>query len=150
MAIVNRDKDVSEQKVSACSVFAASVGASAGANFHLWMAPFPCEVKAVAVSASGISGAPTASINNLRFVVGAGATQILGIGATLTVLANGTSGPQTFTMGTAGSTIMQMQAGDILVYNQLFSGGNVASANTTVSVVVKKLQDIVSHWGSAV
>lgn len=149
MAIVNRDLDVSQQKTDYCANFTATVGASAGANFHLWMAPFPCEVKSIEIAAGGISGAPVGQVDKVVFVVGAGLTQIPGIGSTLTVKAVGTSGPQAFTMGTAGSTLMQLGVGDLLVYNQLFSGGNVEVTKATVSVVVKALQDIKSHWGSS-
>jgi hypothetical protein len=149
MAICNRDMDASEQKECFERKTNLSVGASAGTNF--WITgpmPFPGTVKAVQVAHFGLSGAPVGSIEVIRFIPGTGQTQIIGLGATLTASAIGTSGVQGFSLVAAGSTLLNLQAGDILVYNQLFSGGNVATAQSAVTAIIQKTQDIVSMFGS--
>lgn len=149
MAICNRDKDASEQKMSFQRHVALTVGASAGTNFHIaGPLPYPCTLVAAAVGHVSLSGAPVGSIECIRFVPGAGLTQIVGLGATLTAVAVSTSGVQSFSLVAASSTLVSLQTGDIIVYNQLFSGGNVATAQSSVTVVVKKTQDIVAHFGS--
>lgn len=148
MAIVNRDLDVTQQKIEHSTIVTTSVAASAGVNFPVWMAPYPCVLKAVEVAAQGISGAPNAAIDIYRFIVGTGATTILSVGNTLAVKAIGTSGPQGFSLAAAGSTLLQLATGDVVILNQLFSGGNVAIDKAVVSVVTQPSQDIKSHWGS--
>ena len=149
MGIVNRSMDASEQKDVIQRTTALSVGASAGANFHLGMVPYPAVLKAVEVAHVGLSGAPTAQIDVIRFVAGAGLTQITGLAATHTAVAVGTSGVQGLSLQAAGNTLLILQRGDVLVWNQLFSGGNVGTSQSTITAVVQKTQDIVQHFGSS-
>lgn len=148
MALVNRDKDVTEQKEYGTTIVTTSVAASAGSNFPVWIAPYPCVLKAVEIAANGISGSPNAAIDIYRFIVGTGATTVLSVGNTLAVKAMSLSGPQGFSLAAAGSTLASLATGDVVILNQLFSGGNVAIDKACVSVVVQPTQDIKSHWGS--
>lgn len=145
MAITNRDKDASEQK----DVFTATVVPTVtAATYLLWQAPYPCEVRQLNQAAFGLSGSPFHYINIYRFVVGAGATTITGLHASLGVVAAGTSGYQSFSvLGPSSSSLIQMNAGDFLVLTTAVA--NTACTSVTISGVVKKLQDIVSTYGSS-
>ncbi len=146
MAIVNRDLDVSEQIVDFSNVISTSVGASAASNFFVLQMPWPATLKGVAVAAASISGAPQVSVSITRWTAG-GATVIPYAGSTLAVLAYGASAAyQMIPMATAGSTLLNLQAGDVVTLKQEFSGGNVAIANAVVTVCVQALQDIKKHF----
>lgn len=144
MAICNRDNDPSQQKENVTGVIPAAVTA---ATYPIWMAPFPCEVVAAQSAASGLSGTPLHNLGIIRFVAGAGLTTIVGLNSSMALVALGTSGVQGYSLIATGSTLLQMQAKDILCL--VTSGAASAALNVTVSVVVKKLQDIVSHYGVA-
>lgn len=147
MAIVNRDLDPSQQLQAFTSVQSTSVGASAASSFQVAQMPFPCTLKGVAVAASSISGAPVVSLSVKRWTAG-GVTTIPYVGSTLAVLAIGASAPyQMITLATAGSTLLNLQAGDVLTVVQEFSGGNVGTSNTVFTPVVQKVQDIVKFFG---
>ncbi len=148
MALVNRDKDVSEQKLSYHSKFNTSVAASAGSNFHAFVAPYPCTLKAIELAAETVSGAPSVAFAISRFVVGAGATTYGVTGATTAVLAFSTSGAVAVSMAAAGSSLLTLSTGDVLVCQQLFGAGNLGLGGLTCAVVVQALQDIREHFGS--
>lgn len=142
MAIVNRDLDISEQTRVLSAVVSTSVGASAASNFFVAQLPYPATLKGVAVAANSVSGTPQVSVSIQRFTA-AGATVIAYAGSTLAVVAHGTSvAYQTVTMATAGSTLLNLQAGDVVILKQEFSGGNVAISNAVVTVSVTALQDV--------
>lgn len=149
MAIVNRDLDVSQQKICLQGTVATTVGASAGAAFPAVTVPFPGLVKTIALTASGLSGAPTIALDVQRFVVGSGLTTIPYLSTTMAITAVGTSGVKVVTLAAAGSSLLQLQTGDVITVNQLFSGGNVAIAKLEVNAVVQALQDIVAYFGSS-
>lgn len=147
MAIINRDLGSSQQMRDFQNVITTTVGASAGAGFHAVQCPFPCTLKAVAVAANSVSGAPVIAIDIKRWS-GAGVTTIAYAGSTLTVTAHGISTAyQSVSLAAAGSTLLSLQAGDVIVVNQLFSGGNVSAANMVVTAVLQATQDIVEHFG---
>lgn len=143
MAIVNRDKDVSEQKEVVTTRIAPTVTA---ATYMLHVLAYPAELQAVQQAANGLSGAPFHYIDVYRFIPGAGATTITGLHASMAVTAVGTSGVQGFSLIAAGSTLLQLQAKDVLVLRTAVA--NTAATDVTVSLVVKKLQDIVSYYGA--
>lgn len=155
MAIVNRAKDVSEQK----DVISVKLGALVTGTSHLACAlPSPGILAAIDVAADGVSGAPTWQFNLLRFIPGAGQTAIAVGVSTLAVVAYGTSGIQQVAGSSMGgypsalpalapqsSTLAIVQAGDLL---QIVTGGaNTAVNSSVVSVVVKKTQDVLSQFG---
>lgn len=152
MPIVNRDLDVSEQKISSSQTFfGAKDGTTlavfaSGETLLVYNVPLPSALKAVNVAAFGVSGTLTAELKVNRFIAGAGVTLITGLAATLTAQAFGTSGALNASLVASGSTLLNLLAGDQIV---LIAGGGGAAARGTVSVVVQALQDIVAHYGSS-
>jgi len=140
MAIVNRDNDQSQQQEQLTAYVPAT---SAAATYMLWEAPFPCELRKVSQAFNGLSGAPFHFIDIYRMAA-AGLTTITGLHASLGVVAVGTSGPQGFSVIAPGSTLIQLQAKDILVLRTAVA--NTGTTGGTISLVVKKLQDIVSYY----
>lgn len=141
MSIANRDLSPSQQKEQ----FTAKVGATAtAATYILWVVPFPCELVAVKQAAAGLSGSPFHFIDVYRMAA-AGLTTITGLHASLGVVALSTSGPQAFSLIAAGSTLLQLQTNDAIVLRTAVA--NTATTGTDVSLVVKKLQDIVTTYG---
>ncbi len=143
MAICNRDLDSSQQK----GVLAANYGVVATTlTIPVGVVPYPSVVVAARVAATGISNAPTVSLRIKRFIVGSGSTQYLGGFTTLTLVASGTSGIQSVVTAAAGSTALQLQAGDEIV--AVSAGTNAAATNLAVSVVIQATQDIRTFYGS--
>lgn len=148
MGLCNRDKDVSEQLSTVGANLNTAVAASAGISYDVATIAFPCELRYINVAAESISGAPLVNFQVKRFLTGAGVTT-LGtlIGATTSIPAFGTSGAFSVSLLAQGNTLLQLQTGDKIVMNQLFSGGNVGSNRCAVNIVVKALQDIKEHFG---
>ena len=148
MAIVNRALDASQQKRTITVNVSTNVAASAGKTYNIFHAPWPCTLKNAWMAASGLSGAPTVAIDVLRFNGVGGTSLIPGAGATLTVLAYGaSSATQGFSMAASGSSLLDLQKGDLVQLTQHFSGGNVAIGDAVVSLVVQPIQDILQHFG---
>ncbi len=146
MSIINRDLDPSLQVVNSAVVVSTSVGASAAVGFQIAQLAAPGTLVGVCVAANSISGAPTVSLSLKRWTSG-GVTTIPYIGSTLAVLAYGASAAyQMIPLAAAGSTLLNLQAGDVLVLQQEFSGGNVAIGGAVVTSCVKALQDITQHF----
>lgn len=144
MAIVNRDLDASEQKKS----FAACVAtpSTTGGTHPILVVPFQSEVKAIYCAARAISGAPSVEIESYSFIVGTGYTSNSVISTAKAVVASGTSGPVALVLGTAGSTQVRVNAGDLLVAT--VTGANSSYSDLAVTVVLQALQDIKSDFGS--
>lgn len=142
MAIVNRDLDSSQQKYEA----KASYGAlGTGVTVPVAIIGTPSAVSAAKVAAFGISGTPTVVLSIQRFIVGAGVTSYLGGFTTLTMQAAGTSGAQSVVLATAGSTALQLQAGDVIMATT--GGANSAVTGVSVDVVLQPIQDIKTYFG---
>ncbi len=143
MAICNRDLDSSQQK----SVLTANYGVLATSlTVPVGVVAYPSTIVAARVAAIGISNTPTGSLRINRFIVGSGSTQYLGGFTTLTLVASGTSGIQSVVTAASGSTALQLQAGDEIVY--VSAGSNAAATNLAVSVVIQATQDIKTFYGS--
>lgn len=156
MPIVARDLDVSERKV----VFSEQLAANTlinGATIPAFVMPFPFEVVAVASAITGSTGTINVVLQNYRFIPGSGggATMFGAMNSSFAISALGTSGINSVMAGNvvgwslpvAGSTLLQGVAGDVLTLVGIGSGA--VNANSTYSVVVKKLQDIASHFGAS-
>ncbi len=149
MAICNRDKDVSEQQ---SDTFAANYGAWGVTNMPLircvGTVDCPGIVKHARVAATGISGTPVALLQIRRFIsgVGGGATVFTGGFTSLTLQAVGTSGIQTVVKAAAGSTSLNLQAGDVL--ELALSGADSAVTSLACDVVIQYVQDIRTYFGS--
>lgn len=149
MALVNRDKDVSEQLMPFSAVLNTSVGASAALLFPVAQMPFPCQLMGVAVAAASISGTPQVSLSIKRYTA-TGVTTIPYVGSTLAVLAIGASAPyQMIPLAAASSTLVQLQAGDVVNLVEEFAGGNNGLGNAVVTVVARPLQDIKKFFNIA-
>lgn len=168
MALVNRDKDASEQRdwISWSSQGAAFgfgvAGATGGVDSvpvgtTLYLAgpmPYPYVVQSANAIAFGTSGAPQLSFFILRPVVGAAAT-LISIGISNMVVCNGSSflGFGASAVGylgysglvAVGSTLLFGQRGDIIGANTI--GANTACTTLNINLVVQKVQDVVSMDG---
>lgn len=145
MALVNRDKDASEQRVDLHKALGA---VATGATRQLAVIPYPCTLQLVEAAATGVSNAMQIAFQVNRFVVGAGATAIV-LGISNLVLQNvGTSGPQGFSgLAAVGSTLLNLAAGDVLQAVSSVSNGN--ATDLVISCVLKRTQDIVSMYGTS-
>lgn len=147
MAVVNRDKDITEKMENFSAVQNLTVAASAGQSFFVAQAPYPGVLKAVSFAAQSVSGSPQVAIDIRRWS-GSGVTTIPFVSTTMVVTATGISRAyQSISLAGPGTTLVQLQAGDVIVANALFSGGNVAAANCCVTAVIAASQDIKEHFG---
>lgn len=145
MAIANRELDTSEQK----KAFSKQVGiaTTTGGTYPALIAPFQGELKAAYVAAKSITGAPSVELEVYSFVVGAGYTINSVLSTAKAVVASGTSGPVALVLGTAGSTQVRFNAGDLIVAT--VTGAGSGYENLEVSMVIQALQDIKSDFGSS-
>lgn len=152
MALVNRDKDVSEQKdylsYSSNSGNAGGLGNTAlvtGMTRMISIVPYPCTIAGMAVAAQGVSTAMQVAFSR-QYITSGGAT-VVGIGISNLVLVNyasigmyGYSG-----LAAAGSTLLNCNAGDMILLTT--SVANSACSDLLLSIIVKKTQEIVSYVG---
>lgn len=134
MALVNRDKDSSEQNYvvqNALGALATGVSAWAG------VVPSAGNIIEWKLSGKGLSATPVYQLAIARWTSAGITNYALGSAITLAA-AFGTSGGllgATFNTGSYG-----VQAGDLLVVNT--SGANTAVTDLVVGVVIKATQDI--------
>lgn len=146
MPIQNRDNGLSQQR----EVFSFKVGTApivTGESYGAFIVPFPCAIQAAFFAAFGLSGSPQYNLKVSRFTSG-GATSIsVGISnITIAVAAGVSSSSQGWSgLNTLGSTLLQLQSGDVLVVGT--AGANTAVDDLSIAVVVQKSQDIVQHFG---
>lgn len=136
MGIVNRTKDTSEQKEG---LEAQINTTSTGVDYPIALIECPVLITDAKTACLGLSGTPTSTLKVQRFVAGAGNTTIAISGA-LTITAYGTSGYLTYSLPAAGSSLLQLQKGDLLVATS--GGANSGLVSQLVDVVIQKLQDI--------
>lgn len=145
MAVINRTLDASEQK----KVFQQKLVAAElvnGFSGIICVAPYACNVVAGAIALYGISGAPNFQISVNR-TGGAGATYVLAVGTSNIPLAMGTSGVWQMVLPAAGSTLLQIGAGDTIMYAQ-GGGASAAAVQAMISLVVQPIQDIKTSHGA--
>lgn len=143
MAIINRDLDSSEQ----LRVVGGNLSlVAANTSRDVAIVPFAGTLKAIAASARALSGAPIVFVDVKRWS-GAGVTTIAGVGLTLAITAHGISTAyQSFPLAAAGSTLLNLQAGDVLVLRAA-NVANTGADDVLVSAVVKAAQDIKQSFG---
>lgn len=154
MAIVNRTKDASEQRV----VYALSNAATAtGVTLTLGIVPYPCVIDEAQIAVWGLSGAPGYNLFVNRFIAGTGFTTIkLVDGASCLPAEFGTSGIGSFgqsmfgssgapLVNASGSTINTLLANDILIVSS--AGANTAVKGLAIQVVLRPTQDVKVHYG---
>lgn len=141
MGIINRDLAKSTKRQSFTLV--KSTATAVGVTTVITQIPFSGLVQSFYVAAVGLSGTPTASLALYRFNQVGGFTSIP-VGATLTLLEFGTSGPVATGFSSVGAGVSCLQ-GDLLV--ALSGGANSAAALVSYSGVVEPTQDILSYPG---
>lgn len=137
MGIINRTKDLSEQKESLTAVATNPVNQQ---DIPIAVIERPVTVLDAKVSLLGISGAPTVVLKALRFIAGTGGSSFV-LGTTFAIGAFGTSGYVSYSLFAAGSSQLALQKGDLLVAVQ-GGGTGAASTATIIDVVVQNVQDI--------
>lgn len=147
MAIVNRDLDASQQReVYQCMVGqGASSLIATGTTAAIALVPFAAQLVAAQCVGFGVSGAPTVTFDITRQNSG-GVTTITGIVSALTLSAAGVTPvvqSQGFTIS-SGSSLVSLQANDIV--HMRTGASNTAMVAATVTLVVKALQDIKTHF----
>lgn len=145
MGIINRTKDPSEQK----EAFDVTLrGIVTAATYQVCVVPYPANVEAIVHSHQGLSGSPALRFDVWRFIAGAGFTSVVtGLGASATIVALATSGVLSASLPAVGSTLLQVQAKDVITLHSF--AANTATVESHVQVVLKKTQDKVSYYGDA-
>lgn len=139
MGFVNANKDSSEQQTVVEQTFRdTTTGQSA---FVILRAPHALQIMGVSAIAVGLSGSPTSQLALERFIVGSGLT-VIAIGGALTHANWGTSGAQGFSLPAAGSSLLNLAAGDLLTIQTAVA--NTGAKVLHITAVVKALQDIKS------
>lgn len=142
MAVVNRSLDASQQRYVLSNSYLLTV---TGASVQFGMVPSQGTLEAVRVAAHGISGTPTGQLYVNRFIAGAGYTSIAGVATVMTAQAVGTSGIQSVVLAASGSSLLNLQAGDQLVW--VTGGANSAVNGFSIAAVIKATQDIKTQFG---
>lgn len=142
MAIRNSDQDPSE---TFYSVDRGYTNLSTAQSFAVWIAPFPCTIRAVELHAYGLSGVPQLVFYKSS-ALSAGTTGIA-IGISNAVIQTaGTSGAISFSgLAASGSTLLNMAATDVLCFSTAVA--NTGLVSLAVNVIVQKTQDTVSYYG---
>lgn len=139
MAIANRDLVASQQRECFQSLLTSS---ATGVSNVICLVPYPAIVAAAAINTSGISGAPTVTLNAFRYVAG-GAT-LIGTVAQAALTVAGATVPQGFSMWTGASAPLLL-AGDLIVAQT--GGANSSLFLTQIVTVLQALQDTKTHFG---
>lgn len=139
MALVNRDKDLSEQKqeINVCLGSMAT-----GVTRFAFLVPSPATLELVRASAAGVSNAMQLAFEVIR---GAGSSGIV-MGISNMVLQNrSTSGVVGYSgLAASGSTLLNLSAGDVVQVISSVANGN--ATDLSLNFVLRKTQDIVSRW----
>lgn len=143
MAIVNRDLDASQQKETISAVYQNGTQINTGSSLVIGVVPYPCLIQSVRVGTFGVSNAPGALFKVQRNASG---ITLLTIGSTSLIVNLGVSGMfgHSGIMG-AGTTLLTLQTGDVITMD--VTQANTYALGVVAQIVVKKLQDIVSHNG---
>lgn len=142
MGIINRTMDATEQKEAFVAVTTALTVNQQ--DIFIKAIERPCVITDCKVAMNGVSGAPNVMLKALRFVAGTGGSTFL-IGSTFVVTTYATSGYLSYSLPATGSTLLNLQKGDILL--AVHGGGTgAATTSTIIDVVVQNLQDFKSWW----
>lgn len=136
MGIINRTKDLSEQKDLVMNAIDDTI---TGRIYPIYTAPRAQTLVDARNTCLGLSGAPTMSLFLNRFVVGTGAASYA-IGGALTASAFGTSGSQQYSLPAVGSSLLALQSGDVITVKA--GGANSALTDNMLEMVVQNLADI--------
>lgn len=133
--LVNRGKDTSEQ-LRKISLSSTTVNNGSTLFFGQIMER-ACTIQQGQATGIGVSGSPALVLGVLRF---ANATSFT-IGTSMLITEYGTSGYAAYSLPVAGSSLLQLQKGDVLNIQQV-GGVGAATKVTIVELVVQDLQDV--------
>ena len=155
MAIVNRSKDISEQKevirrvigpaLSAGGTFL--VGVAAGSSYLIGSIPYQSLAKALMAVCTNLGNSLALVFNVQRFVPGLGQTVIAGVFGSLALQNFSTSGIQSVSLLAPGSTLLSLLAGDQLWMSPIGASGTADTV--TVDLVISAVNDIKQIYGSS-
>lgn len=142
MAIINRSKGESEQKIAWQQVLAPTI---TSATYVLATMPWPGYLSGAVEVSLGLSGSPNHSLWVTRFNSGTTNTGVttFNVGTSMVVTAYGTSGYMGFSVVSGFS--YPLLAGDVISLST--AAANTATANTTVTLVIRATQDIKNFFG---
>ena len=92
------------------------------------------------VAMQGVSGTPSIMLGALRFQGSTGAASFA-IGSSFNITSYATSGYMSYSLPAAGSTLLQLMKGDILIAIQ-GGGTGAASTMTSIEIVAQNIQDV--------
>lgn len=143
MAIVNRDLDASQQKELMSAVYPNGTVISTGSTLLVGIVPYPCQIQSARVGTFGVSSTPGCIFQVQRNASG---ITLLTIGSTSLIVNLGASGLFGHSgVMAAGTTLLQLQTGDVV--SVVTTQANTAAIGLVAQLVLKKLQDVVSHNG---
>lgn len=145
MAVVNRTLDASEQRKVISNTITSTSFLINGVTNMIGLVPFNGVIDTGMLAVEGVSGSPAYSLKVARFIAGTGFTVIV-VGSSNLPVAIGTSGPIGLSLPASGSTLNNVLANDVLLLHAL-GGTGAAAEKLTVSVVVRPVQDIKTHFG---
>lgn len=159
MSIHNNSKAVSERRqVAPFQNFDLAI--TSGTTGVLCFAPYPCTLDGMAFAAMSVDSTPNLLLTLSRFVVGQGLTTY-NLGSTFAVTTFGTSGYMFggasvgttlfggISLPASGSTLLILQAGDVLGY--LCGGGSsVGIFGFAGYACIQPMQDSVRHIGAVI
>ncbi len=140
MGIINRTKDISEQKDLVEVVIDDTI---TGRIYPIYTAPRAQTLLDARNVCLGLSGAPTMALFVNRFVIGTGGFSAA-VGGALTLSAFGTSGAQQYSLPATGSSLLALQSGDWLSLKA--AGSGAAVTDNIIELVVQNVQDV-KTWG---
>ncbi len=146
MAVVNRTLDPSQQRVVIQKGLVAG-DLTNGISTPIVAVPWPCVLDAGEVYAYGTSGSPRFGLSVNRFIVGSGFTgYVIAVGTSNVPSAVGTSGPFAMVLPAAGSTLLSLQANDVVTLVQ-DGGSGAAAVSAIVALDLRPIQDIKVVFG---
>ena len=150
MAVVNRTLDASEQRKIISNSIASTSFLISGVTNHIGLVPWPGVIEAGQIAVEGVSGSPAYTLKVARFIAGTGFTVIV-VGSSNAPVTFGTSGGMAsgLSLPAAGSTLLNVLANDLLIL-QTLGGTGAAAEKLSVSVVIRPIQDIKTHFGLSV
>ena len=138
---MNQNLDISQQKIKFQNSIITAVN---GTTFMVGMVENQMVITDCKVSMNGVSGVPSVMLGVYRFTAASGAMSFI-IGSSFQVTSYATSGYMSYSLPTTGSTLLNLQKGDIIMCVQ-GGGTGAASASTIVDVIAKNVQDVVTWY----
>jgi len=147
MSIVNRTKDLSEQK-SVLSFQNFSLALTTGETGVLSHVPYPCTLNAAQLAAFSVVTGANLLLTVNRFIPGAGFTAFA-LGSTFLPASYGTSGvlANGISLPASGSAELKLMANDVLGY-VVGGGASTGIFGMAGSFVVTPSQDIKTYFGA--